>query len=98
MNAGARSSSATTATSRSWSRVVGILLVLFAPIPPRLLDFLLIANFSFALLILLLTFYMAQAGRVLDLPVAAADRDAVPAVAQHRRDAADPVARPTPAR
>jgi flagellar biosynthesis protein FlhA len=35
----------------------GILLVLFAPIPPGLLDFLLIANFSFALLILLLTFY-----------------------------------------
>jgi flagellar biosynthesis protein FlhA len=41
----------------------GILLVLFAPIPPGLLDFLLIANFSFALLILLLTFYM---GRPLD--------------------------------
>ena len=38
----------------------GILLVLFAPIPPGLLDFLLIANFSFALMILLLTFYMAR--------------------------------------
>jgi flagellar biosynthesis protein FlhA len=38
----------------------GILLVLFAPIPPGLLDFLLIANFSFALLILLLTFYMGR--------------------------------------
>src|SRR4051812_13715402 len=38
----------------------GILLTLFAPIPPGLLDFLLIANFSFALLILLLTFYMAR--------------------------------------
>lgn len=37
--------------------MVGILLVLFTPIPPILLDFLLIANFSFALLILLLTFY-----------------------------------------
>jgi flagellar biosynthesis protein FlhA len=40
-----------------------ILMVLFAPIPPGLLDFLLIANFSFALMILLLTFYM---GRPLD--------------------------------
>lgn len=38
----------------------GILLVLFAPIPPGLLDFLLIGNFSFALLILLLTFYMGR--------------------------------------
>jgi len=38
----------------------GILLVLFAPIPAGLLDFLLIANFSFALLILLLTFYMQR--------------------------------------
>ena len=34
--------------------------MLFAPIPPGLLDFLLIANFTFALLILLLTFYMAR--------------------------------------
>jgi flagellar biosynthesis protein FlhA len=38
----------------------GILLVLFAPIPPGLLDFLLILNFSFALTILLLTFYMGR--------------------------------------
>jgi flagellar biosynthesis protein FlhA len=38
----------------------GILLVLFTPIPPQLLDFLLIANFSLALLILLLTFYMSK--------------------------------------
>jgi flagellar biosynthesis protein FlhA len=37
-----------------------ILLVLFAPIPPVLLDFLLISNFSVALLVLLLTFYMAK--------------------------------------
>lgn len=37
--------------------MVGILLVLFTPIPAILLDFLLITNFSFALLILLLTFY-----------------------------------------
>jgi flagellar biosynthesis protein FlhA len=35
----------------------GILLVLFSPIPAQLLDFLLITNFSFALLILLLTFF-----------------------------------------
>jgi flagellar biosynthesis protein FlhA len=40
--------------------LAGILLVLFAPIPGKLLDFLLITNFSFALLILLLTFYMAR--------------------------------------
>lgn len=40
--------------------LAGILLVLFTPIPGRLLDFLLIANFSFALLVLLLTFYMAR--------------------------------------
>src|SRR5688572_28862035 len=38
----------------------GILLVLFAPIPPGLLDFLLIANFSFALLIIFLTFFRAR--------------------------------------
>jgi flagellar biosynthesis protein FlhA len=37
--------------------MVGILLVLFTPIPTQLLDLLLIANFSFALLILLITFY-----------------------------------------
>lgn len=37
--------------------MVGILIILFTPIPPGLLDFLLILNFSFALLILLLTFY-----------------------------------------
>lgn len=40
--------------------VIGILTILFTPIPPRLLDFLLISNFSFALLLLLLTFYMAK--------------------------------------
>jgi flagellar biosynthesis protein FlhA len=40
--------------------LVGILLILFTPIPPGLLDFLLIANFTFALLILLLTFYMEK--------------------------------------
>jgi len=40
--------------------LVGILLILFTPIPPGLLDFLLIINFSFALLILLLTFYVQK--------------------------------------
>jgi flagellar biosynthesis protein FlhA len=38
----------------------GVLLVLFTPIPPALLDFLLITNFALALLILLLTFYMGR--------------------------------------
>jgi len=38
--------------------VMGILIVLFTPIPSGLLDFLLLLNFSFAMLILLLTFYM----------------------------------------
>lgn len=40
--------------------VLGVLVVLFAPIPSALLDFLILANFSFAFLILLLTFYMAR--------------------------------------
>lgn len=40
--------------------VIGILLVLFAPIPSVLLDLLLLSNFSFALLLLLLTFYVAR--------------------------------------
>ena len=40
--------------------VLGVLVVLFAPIPKGLLDFLILANFSFAFLILLLTFYMAR--------------------------------------
>jgi flagellar biosynthesis protein FlhA len=40
--------------------MIGILIVLFTPIPPQLLDFLIIANFSFALLVLLLTFYMGK--------------------------------------
>jgi flagellar biosynthesis protein FlhA len=40
--------------------VVGILVVLFAPIPSALLDLLILANVSFALLILLLTFYMPK--------------------------------------
>jgi flagellar biosynthesis protein FlhA len=40
--------------------VVGVLLVLFLPIPQALLDFLILANFSFALLILLLTFYVTR--------------------------------------
>ena len=40
--------------------VLGVLTVLFAPIPSWLLDFLILANVSFALLMLLLTFYMAR--------------------------------------
>lgn len=40
--------------------VLGVLMVLFVPVPRGLLDFLILANFSFALLILLLTFYMAR--------------------------------------
>jgi flagellar biosynthesis protein FlhA len=40
--------------------VLGVLVVLFAPIPSALLDFLLLTNFSFAFLVLLLTFYMAR--------------------------------------
>ena len=40
--------------------LIGILLILFTPIPAGLLDFLLIINFSFALLILLLTFYVQK--------------------------------------
>lgn len=40
--------------------VVGILLVLFTPIPAAVLDLLLVLNVSFALLILLLTFYVAR--------------------------------------
>ncbi len=40
--------------------VLGVLVVLFVPIPSILLDFLILANFSFAFLILLLTFYMAR--------------------------------------
>jgi flagellar biosynthesis protein FlhA len=40
--------------------VLGILLVLFVPIPKLLLDLLLLANFAFAFLLLLLTFAMAR--------------------------------------
>jgi flagellar biosynthesis protein FlhA len=40
--------------------VLGVVVVLFTPIPPGLLDFLILSNFSFAFLILLLTFYMAR--------------------------------------
>ena len=42
------------------SAVVAILLILFAPIPTGVLDFLLVLNFSFALTILMLTFYVAR--------------------------------------
>jgi flagellar biosynthesis protein FlhA len=40
--------------------IVGILLLLFSPIPTWVLDFLLLCNFSFGLLLLLLTFYMGK--------------------------------------
>ena len=40
--------------------VLCVLVVLFAPIPSALLDFFILANFSFAFLILLLTFYMKR--------------------------------------
>jgi flagellar biosynthesis protein FlhA len=40
--------------------VLGVLVVLFAPIPAGLLDLLILANFNFAFLILLLTFYMGR--------------------------------------
>ncbi len=40
--------------------VLGVLVVLFTPIPRGLLDFLILANFAFAFLILLLTFYMPR--------------------------------------
>jgi flagellar biosynthesis protein FlhA len=40
--------------------VLVVLLVLFAPVPSALLDFLILANVSFALLVLLLTFYMSR--------------------------------------
>lgn len=40
--------------------VVGILCVLFVPIPSAMLDFLILCNISFALTILLLTFYIPR--------------------------------------
>ncbi|SFV16612.1 flagellar biosynthesis protein FlhA [Pseudoduganella namucuonensis] len=40
--------------------VVGILTVLFVPIPSGMLDFLILTNVSFAMLILLLTFYIGR--------------------------------------
>ncbi len=40
--------------------VLGVVVVLFAPIPAGMLDFLILTNLSFAFLVLLLTFYMAR--------------------------------------
>jgi len=40
--------------------IIGILLILFAPIPPALLDICIIANFALGLTILLLTFYVEK--------------------------------------
>ena len=39
---------------------IGILVILFAPIPPALLDLAIIANFGLALTIMLLTFYVGK--------------------------------------
>lgn len=40
--------------------VIGILLVLFVPIPPVMIDFLIVLNFAFGLTVLLLTFYVSR--------------------------------------
>lgn len=40
--------------------MLGILVILFTPIPAKLLDFLLLVNLSFAILVLLLTFYVEK--------------------------------------
>src|ERR1700744_418239 len=40
--------------------VIAILLILFAPIPPALIDLLIVINFAFGLTILLLTFYVPR--------------------------------------
>src|SRR5450830_1108771 len=40
--------------------VLGVLVILFAPIPSSMLDFLILSNFSFAFLVLLLTFFMQR--------------------------------------
>jgi flagellar biosynthesis protein FlhA len=40
--------------------VIAILLILFAPIPPAMIDLSIVINFAFALTILLLTFYVAK--------------------------------------
>ena len=40
--------------------MIGILLVLFTPIPTALLDFLIILNFSFGLTLLMMTFYVGR--------------------------------------
>lgn len=40
--------------------VIGILMILFAPIPPALLDLMIITNFALGLTILLLTFYVTR--------------------------------------
>jgi len=40
--------------------IIAILLILFAPIPPVLIDLAIVVNFGFALTILLLTFYVGK--------------------------------------
>lgn len=48
--------------------MIGVLLVLFAPIPSTLLDFLLIINITFALLILMATFFIETPLKFSTLP------------------------------
>jgi len=48
--------------------VISILLILFSPIPPVLLDLLIILNFAFGLTILAPDLLCREAGLVLDLP------------------------------
>ena len=80
-------------TSRSARGILGILTVLVVPLPAVLLDFLLTLNVTLSLLLLLVAMYIQQAARVLRLPVAAADHDALPAVAQRGVDPAHPAPR-----
>jgi hypothetical protein len=61
------------------------------PIPSPLLDFLILANFSFAFLILLLTFYMARPVEFSTFPSLLLIATLVPAVAERRGHAPDPV-------
>ncbi len=67
-----------------------ILLILFSPIPPALLDLAIIVNFGFGLTIMLLTFYVRKPVEFSTFPVAAAGRDALSSLAQCRGHAPDP--------
>ena len=63
--------------------VLGVLIVLFAPIPKALLDFLILANFSFAFLILLLNGLLGT--RRIPCPCALLLRDGARDGRQHER-------------